>query len=378
VSQPANPSVLSNVNAGRSAISRMSVSGTTVYVLSGTGGVQLIDASNPAQPQVLDRGYFLSGIGLAHVAGTVAYLANGPTGLQLVDLSDPARPQPLDHAWTEWDAYAVRVSGGRAYVLTQGDGFYYYPYKNKIEIFDVSDPAAIQAIGSYRSEMFYHDIEAVGDRLYVAGNQGIEVVDVSDPAAPVLLGARRLSAAGQAFRAYDIEVQGERVYAATTKSLMLLDAATPASIGLVWEDETYEYFMAVDVVGSIVYGSGNSNLFTGFDIGNPAQPAEVGPWALEKASDTLHVSGSLVFSTMTGSYGLNPPRGLVVSDISNHSVVRAPTCAALPATNAIGFVVNGNHVLVSANVNGFQIYDFTFTPGTPNPGREIFLPLISR
>jgi hypothetical protein len=363
VSQPSNPSVLGSAKMD-SSIGMFSLIGTTVYAMVDKGNVKTLDASNPAQPQVVDRGYFLSGIGLGTARGSLLYLANSEGGFQIIDISNPAQPQPLDHAWTEWSAYTVRATDSRAYVLTQGPSYYTYPYQNKVEIFDTSNPAAIQPIGSYRSEMFYHDIEVVGNRLYVAGNQGVEVVDVSNPANPVLLGARRLNTVGQPFRAFDITVEGNLIYAATTSSLLILDAANPASIGLLWQDATYDYFMAVDVVGSVVYGSGNSTLLAAFDSSDPANPTVAGEWALAASAETLHVSGTLAFSSQLYDFG-RPAKGLLVSDISNPGVLHAPTCATLPTNYYIGFVVHGDQVLVSSGTYGLRIYDFSFTPGSP-------------
>ena len=78
ITQPSAPLLLSSTTLAHNQPGRLFVVGTTVYMLSGSGGLQILDASNAAQPQLLDRGYFMSGLGYADVVGTVAYLANGP------------------------------------------------------------------------------------------------------------------------------------------------------------------------------------------------------------------------------------------------------------------------------------------------------------
>ena len=71
----------------------MAVSGNYAYVADGDAGLQVIDVSNPANPQRVG-GYDTSGDaqGVA-VSGNYAYVADGGAGLQVIDVSNPANPQ---------------------------------------------------------------------------------------------------------------------------------------------------------------------------------------------------------------------------------------------------------------------------------------------
>lgn len=62
-------------------------------VADGTNGLQVIDISNPANPQRVG-GYNTPDIarGVA-VSGKYAYVADFIAGLQVIDISEPANPQ---------------------------------------------------------------------------------------------------------------------------------------------------------------------------------------------------------------------------------------------------------------------------------------------
>jgi hypothetical protein len=103
-------------------------------------GLQVIDISNPANPQRVG-GYVTSGsaTGVA-VSGTHAYVAEGGHGLQIIDMSDPANPQRVGGYDTSGYAGGVAVSGHYAYVATGDAG---------LQIIDVSNPANPQRVGGY-------------------------------------------------------------------------------------------------------------------------------------------------------------------------------------------------------------------------------------
>jgi hypothetical protein len=84
--------------------------------------LQVIDISNPANPQRVG-GYDTSGNaqGVA-VSGNYAYIADGEEGLQVIDVSNPASPQQVGGFATGGIAYDVAVSGNYAYVADEVGG----------------------------------------------------------------------------------------------------------------------------------------------------------------------------------------------------------------------------------------------------------------
>ena len=86
----------------------VAVSGNYAYVAAETAGLQVIDLSNPANPQRVG-GYDSSGIALGvAVSGTYAYLADANNGLQVIDVSNPANPQGVGG----YDTSGLAFGGG--------------------------------------------------------------------------------------------------------------------------------------------------------------------------------------------------------------------------------------------------------------------------
>lgn len=79
-------------------------------------GLQVIDVSNPANPQRVGS-YDTSGsaYGVA-MNGNWIYVADGNSGLQVIDVSDPANPPRVGRYDTKGTAMSVAVSGNYAYV----------------------------------------------------------------------------------------------------------------------------------------------------------------------------------------------------------------------------------------------------------------------
>jgi hypothetical protein len=100
----------------------VAVSGNYAYVADDTAGLQVIDVSNPANPQWVG-GYDTSGnaFGVA-VSGNYAYVADGQVGFQVIDVSNPANPQRVGGYATSGGAMDVAVSGNYVYVAAASWG----------------------------------------------------------------------------------------------------------------------------------------------------------------------------------------------------------------------------------------------------------------
>src|SRR5439155_17255565 len=98
------------------------LSGNYAYVADDAAGLQVIDVSNPANPQRVG-GYDTSGSasGVA-VSDKYAYVADG-NGLQVIDVSNPANPQRIGGYDTDGgDAKSVAVSANYAYMADGSAG----------------------------------------------------------------------------------------------------------------------------------------------------------------------------------------------------------------------------------------------------------------
>ena len=114
--------------------------GNRVFVADGVGGLAIVDASDPARPEILGRvatGGQARGVA---VDGNTAYVAAGSAGLVVVDVSDPARPSVIGSTEVPGTALRLDYSSGRVFVAAWNDA----------RVYDVSTPAAPRFIGAVR------------------------------------------------------------------------------------------------------------------------------------------------------------------------------------------------------------------------------------
>jgi hypothetical protein len=91
------------------------------YSLRPRGGVQVVDVSQPAQPQTIEFLRLPSGAYDVQVLGATAYVAGGEAGVYAVDLSDPTNLRLVGHVDTAGTARRVSVVGEQLY-LADGEG----------------------------------------------------------------------------------------------------------------------------------------------------------------------------------------------------------------------------------------------------------------
>src|SRR5262249_21742783 len=141
----------------------IATSGDYVYIADYQNGLQIIDASVPANPKVIGMLEGPRGNGIA-VSGNYVYLVgsirsiNGVIvsrgGLYVIDVSNPANPKRTASIEYRF-AYDVAISGHYVYAMAEG-----------LRIVDIADPTNPKELGNYRE---------TSDAQYVAisGNYAI-------------------------------------------------------------------------------------------------------------------------------------------------------------------------------------------------------------
>jgi len=112
-------------------------------------------------------------MGLAYgvaISGTIAYVANFGS-LQIIDVSDPANPEIIGSAATPGSASGVALSGTNAYVADEYGG---------LHVIDVSNPSKPQIIASISTPGSSSDVVVSDDKVYVAvGSSGLIIIPVT-------------------------------------------------------------------------------------------------------------------------------------------------------------------------------------------------------
>jgi hypothetical protein len=106
-----------------------------------------------------------------------AYIADWHEGLQIIDISDPENPQIIGEEDSRGPADGIAVLGGVAYI-----GDYY-----GLQVIDVTEPFNPQTLGRAETPDESRAVAVLGDHVYVAdGYQGLQILPIQcDPASAV-------------------------------------------------------------------------------------------------------------------------------------------------------------------------------------------------
>jgi hypothetical protein len=274
ISDPANPHEIGQIAHGGGSGRGVFVEGHLAYLADDDQGLQIIDVSDPYHP--VERGVYNSGSGYAYdvyVDGSYAYLADYWDGLRILDITDPDHPVHLARmdpggGWTE----AVQVVNGIAYTADFGEG---------LEIIDVTNPQAPVFLDRFDEESGNEqtmDVQVVGGIAYTANQLfGIKIFNVTNPRDIV-----KLTEMTSATFTRAIYAEENRLYEVQGNSFVVwnvTDPANPSYIGQIALGNGY----SAQVLGNYAYiadGPAGIKILQGFESSLPEWQtlAEVGSW----------------------------------------------------------------------------------------------------
>jgi len=269
VSVPSNPQKAASCDCDRNP-GDVYVSGSYAYV--GTyswdwgGGVQVVDISNPLEPQALGV-CTTSSVSRVHVSGSYAYLATGLSemdagGLAIVDVSNPSNPQVVAGHETHGMSKDVYVSDSYAYVADEVGG---------LRVVDVSNPAAPYEVTHYATPAATEDVFILGSHAYIAAGD-LWVLDISNLSHP-----KQVALYLTPGFAKGVHVEDGFAYIADYDSgLRVIDVSDLSNLHEVghWYDQ-YNPARDIERSESYAYVLHNSG-FRVMDISDPSNPSALG------------------------------------------------------------------------------------------------------
>jgi hypothetical protein len=174
------------------AITDVVVQGDYAYVVEGYGGLNILDISDPSNPQFV--GLYADNLQYKSVAisGHYAFLTSG-TDLVVVDIQDPAKPTfVVDDYWSENAANRVMIDGNYAYMVGE----------QGLWVLDITDPTNPIIASTWESGSGNPVVDVVlyGDDLILAETGGLYVLNDDDPTHPYYVYSEDLPAGGTAYR----------------------------------------------------------------------------------------------------------------------------------------------------------------------------------
>lgn len=187
----------------------------------------VLDLSKPAQPKAVSQ-LPLPGTALSlDVTKTHAFVACGSGGLQVVDISDPSKPRKVG-GWEPdletQQVQAVAVQNGTAYLAVKSAG---------LVVMDVSDPKNVKPVTVLSDQVPDAErVVAAGSRVYLL-EPGLTILDVSGPTAP-----RKLEELGAQRQTYDLGVWQGYVVSLTSLGVQVLDLSDLEKVRRIAQYET--------------------------------------------------------------------------------------------------------------------------------------------
>lgn len=279
------------------------------------------------------------------IMGDYAYVCAG-FNLLVFDVSDKADPQIIGTGELSTIARTLEVVGSYAYVADTLYG---------LVIFDISDPTKPQKIGDYQitEGTVAVDLSVAGSYAYIANydysdpfnvDNGFLAVDVSNPFNPIYVGGYT------GFLITGVSAIGSNVYAACPMNgLRIIDMSDPSAPVELGYDDTIAPF-GVDVFGDIayMYEPYSLNTLWPVDVTDPSNPVVLTAFTLNDPHD--------VYVMNNNAFVANGDMGLSILDVSDPS-----NPIVIGVYNTVGYALNvnliGNYACVADSENGIVIFD---------------------
>jgi hypothetical protein len=325
--QPAIVGSISNTTSLSGATS-VAVSGNYAYAASyWSGQLNVIDLSNPAAPTVVastPSNTAMMGATNVTIAGSYAFVTsknqNGPcmpgpgpncgsgsndngngNSLTIVNISNPLAPSIVGTVHDSarlFGAYSVAVSGGFAYVASQGviAGQPNSPdtSEGSFSVIDLSSPASPTIVANIDNSSLsgnltdgLHHATSVaisGNYAYVTAWAGerLTTINISNPTSPTVVSS--IEDLTNLSRPNDVAVQGNYAYVvnqiSTGMELAVFNVSNPAAPTLVsalTDDAVLGGSYRIRIHGQFAYISGNgASSVAAIDISNPSAPRVAG------------------------------------------------------------------------------------------------------
>lgn len=254
VSDPNNPTLLGKLTGTHENFNHLRVVDGYVYAGFGSGGLDVIDVSNPAQPQIV-KNLSLGNISDLQIAGNYAYAVSYNSGLVVLDISQPAQPVIVTNIAPVCFAQGVSVVGNYAYVVGRCGG--------TMAVLDISNPASPVVVSTLGLGQPADRIVVTNNTAFIGGWFSMEIVNVSDPVNPVVI---------TNMPGYAVAISGTDAFVGNGTNLLVLDVSVPTNVVQVGSCYLSDYVENLQIAGNFAYIANWKNGLTIVDLSTPLQP----------------------------------------------------------------------------------------------------------
>ena len=239
------------------------------YIADGQGGLQIINISDPGNPDIVgycDIAGYAQGI---FVQDTFAYIAGGTEELLVFNVSDPQNPIEKPSATWPTD-YANGI-----HILSRHDSvFTFISCRDYLRIFNCSEPEyAPSQIGKLTTPGDACGIFGDAGFVYIADEQmGFHIINIEDLSNPEIIGSCDTPG-----KALDVCISGIYAYIADGREgLQIIDISNEQDPKIIGSYDTPGYANKVFVLGDYAYIADGKKGLQIIDVSEPSSPSVVG------------------------------------------------------------------------------------------------------
>lgn len=350
---PEAPVVLSHLD-GLGTINDVVIEPGRAYIASVESGMHIIDTHIPSEPHevgqynvpiahnTFSRNLQISG----HIAYVVVQSQSGSGVIQVVDLTNPAQPNLLNTIGGATNTfYSVSRDGTRLYAASNYG----------VEIFDISTPTQPTKIATYNN---HESVFAVDNGIAYLRNStgGLKIVNLQNPATPLLLGEATLSKRNLLW--YSLVVNQGMVYLATeVDGLQMLDVSQPSQIINLHAYELSS-MLQLKVQGTTGYVAAYPHALQLLDLTDAAHPQPLGQIDPEWMATAVQLDGNHMYTAnITNDYSSMRKVSIRSYDISEP---RAPVLiSTYTPQGAVYDIAVANNRIYLVGDQGLEIVDIT-------------------
>jgi hypothetical protein len=277
------------------------------------------------------------------VNGDLAYLAIDSFGIQILNISDPSNPQELD-------SYE---QGGIINTITYADNKVYVGVGSAVMIYDVTDPNTIvfnRTIGQYST---VYGIAVVGIYIYIADYSGSFVI------ANITGGNHFSHGHGywveNNYWCFDVVVDGNYAYTATSsKGLVVWDITNKFHPQILGEKSFSANVYAIGKIDSnTMLLGGYAGYLAKCSVASPSNPTLLG--SVDTTGDISKGNGIAI----SGTYAILGDYSIGVTTVGISSNTPTENTRLMPTSRGYGIAVDSNYVYGALGFGGFAIWNRT-------------------
>jgi hypothetical protein len=298
-----NPTTLGKCSLSDGYASQVVLDGDIAYVADTSGGLRIIDVSNPAKPALLGScGTGGNTVGVAvgkNLSGGLpgrryVYVADAVTGMNTIEVTDPANPKRVG-GWS---------NGGTAMAIVAWGPYIFEALNTGVQRFNVDDPEHPYGNGTFFPAANVPTKKAID----MAG------LDFST-AASIVAGSDRIYVGGKAFDPETLKavtgpgyggwlaLSGSRMYSGTDYEFVVADVGDPEAPNFLgyWSGREFGILRSFAVEGNRLAAAcsyqGGGNALVVYDTTNPTNVVAVGA---RLGAGAMAVRGNLAYMRSDG------------------------------------------------------------------------------